>query len=407
MPKIKRTHLLVLVALCLSIGSSVGLITSIGGLFITPIADEFGVGRGSSSLNMTIVNLACALGGSLLPKIMTRKTFRPVLIGAVITAVASTILLSFTRSLWLMYVLNGIRGFATGFTGLIAATVILNNWFHRNTALITSIAMAFSGVAGAIFTPIFASIITKSGWSRGYLVCGILMAILFLPLFLFRVTLDPSDAGELAYGEEPGVKRAVFTKDHLPKVSGKIPAWLFILAAFFAALSGFIPSITPHFTGISVAAGFSEGVGATMLSITMVINTAGKLLLGFLIDRIGIRSSMLIYIGAILAGLVLIILVRSIPVYYVAAVLIGFSSSTCTVGLAMTCREAFGITHYTTTYPKISLFSSGVYAFATTLNGLIYDMTKSYTPIFYIMFGCTILTAICVSIITGKKRAFR
>ena len=400
----KRSHIMVLTALCLSIGASVGLITSIGGLFITPIAEEFGVGRGSASLNMTLVNLICALGGTLMPRLMKKKNYKLLVWVFVALTVGATVLLSMAKSLWLMYVLNAIRGFSTGFLGLVAATVIISNWFHRNTAVITSIAMAFSGVAGAVFTPIFSSIIEKSGWRTGYLISAIFMLVLYLPILLFKMSLDPGDIGQLAYGEVEGVQRVRFGKEHLPKAQDKIPVWLFVIAALFASLAGFVPSITPHFTGIAVFYGFTAAVGAAMLSITMVINTAGKLLLGFLIDRLGVRRSMLIYLTATLVGIILILTVRSVFIFYLASALIGFSSATCTLGLAMTCREAFGITHYTSTYPKISLFCTVIYAFATTINGLIYDIAHSYTPIFWVMLACMAIMYVCIFIITERKR---
>ena len=403
MSSMKRNHIMVLVAMCMSIGASVGLITSIGGLFITPIADEFGVGRGSASLNMTIVNLVCGLGGTLMPRIMNKKNYKPLVFLFVILTVASSILLSFVHSMWLMYILNGIRGFTTGFLGIVASTVIIGNWFLKNTAMITSVAMAFSGVAGAIFSPIFSSIIQNQGWRTGYLISGIIMAVLYLPVMFFKIGLSPEDVNATAYGEEEGHRKVTFTQEHMPKAQSRLPIGLFIAAAVFSALSGFIPSLTPHYTGISVAYGFSVGVGATMLSITMVVNTAGKLLLGFLIDRMGLLRSLLLYFVGILIGIILMLTIRNVPIFYLASALIGLSSASCTVGPAMMCREAFGLSLYASTYPKISMFCTVMYAFATTINGLIYDATKSYTMIFWLMLACVFICVACVFIITGNR----
>ena len=405
MPKMKRSHIVVLAAMCSSIAASVGLISSIGGLFITPIAERFGVGRGGSSMNMTILSLACGVGGTLMPRIMKKKNYKLLTWIFVAATVASTLLLAFAPSIALMYVLNAIRGFTTGFLGIVAATVILNNWFHKNTALFTSIAMAFSGVAGAIFTPIFSSIVTNKGYVTGYIVSAIIMLVLYLPVMVLKVGLDPGDVGELAFGEVEGVKRVQFTRDDLPKTNTKIPVWLYIVACVFAAMSGFLPAINSHYTGISVAYGFSVSVGATMISIAMIINTSGKLLLGFLIDKIGLKKSMLSYFAAILAGCILILTVKAPFTFYISAALIGFCQCTCTVGLAMTCREAFGVVHYAQTYPKISLVQTIIYAFANTIDGLIYDITGSYTLIFWIMLVFTVAMMFCMFVITGAKHA--
>ena len=261
-----------------------------------------------------------------------------------------------------------------------------------------------AGVAGAVFSPIFSSIVTNHGWRAGYLISGIVMAVLYLPVLLFKVGLNPGDVNETAYGEEEGHRKVTFTQEHLPKAQDKLPVGLFITAAVYSALAGFIPSLTPHYTGISVAYGFSVSVGAAMLSITMVVNTAGKLLLGFLIDRMGLKKSVLLYFLGILIGIVLMLTVRNVFVCYLSAALIGLSSSTCTVGLAMMCREAFGLSHYSSAYPKISLCCTTLYAFATTINGLIYDATKSYTPILWVMLGCHAVCTVCVFLIMGRKR---
>ena len=154
------------------------------GLFFTPVAADFGIGRGNVSMTLTICNLTYAFGGIATGKLLTEKHFRPLMILGSALTVGATLLLAISGNVWLMYVLNALRGFSTGLLGTVMASIVINNWFHTNTGMMTSIAMGCSGLASAVFSPLFSMIIARMGWRFGYTLSAILMAALYLPIIL-------------------------------------------------------------------------------------------------------------------------------------------------------------------------------------------------------------------------------
>ena len=404
MQKMSHIHILVLVAMCASITASVGLVNNIAGLFLSPMAADFGVGRGSVSLTITINSLICAVGGTLMPRIINKKNFKLITIISCALVVASTALMALSRGLVSIYLLNGIRGFAAGFCGTVIATTIMTSWFHRNTGLMTSIAMGFSGVAGAIFSPIFTKLIDSVGWRTSFFISAVIMTVLFLPVILFPIGLAPEDVGAVSYGDIGGsasVSAAELNK-HIPKQT-KVSPVLFVIVVVFGTAAGMIPTIVQHFTGVSETYGLTAAVGATMISVSMITNTGGKLLLGFLIDHLGVRRSVLAVSAAVALGTFLIMTVHNGVVFIIAALLIGLGYSITTVGVAMLTRDAFGIHNYSSAYPKIALFGTVSFALGSSLVGFIYDKTASYTSVFWIILFCLLICVVCTYLVAVRK----
>ena len=142
--KLSGRYLLIMLAMCGLIASSVGLQTNIAGLFFTPIATGFNISKGAVSLTLTISNLVFAFGGIVAPKLLKESNLKVMVIGATVLEAAGTILLSMAPNIMFMYILNAIRGFAAGVLGFVIVTMVISNWFKANVGLMTSIALGFS-----------------------------------------------------------------------------------------------------------------------------------------------------------------------------------------------------------------------------------------------------------------------
>jgi len=61
--EIRGKYLLVLIAMCGVIAASIGITTNTAGVYITPVSEAFGVGKGAVSMTLTIANLVYAMAG--------------------------------------------------------------------------------------------------------------------------------------------------------------------------------------------------------------------------------------------------------------------------------------------------------------------------------------------------------
>lgn len=376
MMRMDKRYLWVVVAMCgLSI-ATVGLITNIAGLFFTPMADEFDVARGTASLTLTVANICVALGGLATRRLTKLLPLRVLLVVGAAVLAGSNLGVALAPNMGLAYVLSATKGLAGGIIGFVLITYVLNKWFVENLGLMTSLAMGCSGLAGAIFTPLVQPLISGMGWRAGLMFVSVLMVLFCLPAILLVPSIDPADAGMVPFGAKsaPAVSASSAEK---PKI--QVDKLLFAGAVLYAVLSAAVSAMPQHFPGLAEEMGLTAGVGAAMISACMVANTAGKVVMGWLTDRIGARLSIMAYTVAVCASILALFVVRVPAAFVVAAFFFGLCYARATVGLSMMCREVFGKRGFGIVYPVAALgcsFSNAVFSSAV---GYGYDLTGGYS----------------------------
>ena len=405
--RLSLRYILVLISCCGLSAAALGMLTNVAGVFFTPIAEDLGVGRGMVSLTYTISCLALAAGGLLSVKLTTKFPLKMVIICSARLFTTSTAGLGLAKSILILYVLSAVRGLAAGVIGNVLVTQIINSWFLKNTGPFTSIAMALSGLTGAVFSLVLSNIIVKAGWRTGYFTAAAISLLFELPAMLFLTNINPKDADTEPYGYDAGDQRKVADTGNAsasktassniqakaaetvlppldPLYTDPVPAktllkaFLFVLA--YAMAVAFATSYPQHFPGISENLLHSTETGALMVTICLIMNSAGKLILGILTDRFGTKRSVLLFSTLLLLGFLLLLLIHRPVGMFPASALIGLSYGLSTVGIVMMVRTVFGLERYNQIYPKIVLFGTVSGALGSSLIGFIYDGTGSYIP---------------------------
>lgn len=141
-----------------------------------------------------------------------------------------------------------------------------------------------------------------------------------------------------------------------------------------------------------------------VMSALMVGVLLGSILFGYLIDKIGAKSTTII---AMLIGLVsmllLIFFVQSTIAIVAAVGLFGFVSA-CIGTLAPAITSAlFGNKDYSQIYSTVSIGLAVAGIIALPAYGYIFDFTGSYTPVLYIIVIMIIINIIAVLVAFGNK----
>ena len=361
--------------------SSMGLVSNVAGLFFDPMAEDLGILQGQASLSLTITNLMLAFTGPFLPRLLERGLIRPVLVVSTILLAGGTAALALCHSLVPLYLFCVIRGIGAGCCAYVMATMVLNNWFVANVGLVSSICMGFTGIAGAIFSPIVSAVIQTSGWRVAYVMLGVFIVVLNLPAMLFVPSLDPADSGYEAFGaselpdspageEDASDASAVTARPIVPVV--------FVAVLAFALLVNAGTAFPPFLPSLAAGYGLAPATGAAMLSLSMLANTAGKIGLGALIDRFGTRGPVVLYLGLIAASLGMLMVARAEWVLLVGSFLLGLVYALGSLGQSMLTRDAFGLANYGRTYPATNLMGSMSNAVFSSVVGFMYDFTGGY-----------------------------
>lgn len=375
--KVGGRYLIVVACMCgLSMGT-VGLLTNVAGLFFTPMAEEFGVMRGSASLTLTIANICVALGGLVTRRVTKAMPLRLMLLVTTAIMAGSSFLMALAPSMTLQYVLSATRGFAGGVMGFVLITYVLNKWFVAQLGLVTSIAMGFSGLAGALFTPIIQPVIEGSGWRAGMMLIAVLQAALCLPAVLLVPSTDPTDAGLRPFGLADNKETVSAHHDKSKPV--KIDKLVYAGVVCYAVLASAATAMPQHFPGYAEEVGLAAATGAGMISACMMANTAGKIVMGWMTDRMGALRSIAIYTVLVVASIAVLLVFRVPFAFAAAAFFFGLCYGRATVGLTMMCRELFGKRGSGIVYPVAALGTSISNAIFSSALGYAYDITGTYT----------------------------
>lgn len=370
-------YLAIVAAMCGLSAATVGLITNVAGLFFAPMAEEFGVLQGAASLTLTIANVCMAVGGLGTRRLTNLLPLRALLLLGVALLAGSTVVTALAPSMAVVYASFAVKGLAAGLIGFVLITLLLNKWFVAQLGIATSVAMGCSGLAGAIFSPIIQATVAGMGWRAGQLLVAALMVALTLPAILFVPAYDPTDAGLVAFGAGEG-KTAGQSEASDPAGEVHLDKVVFAMVVVYSGLCAAVSALPQHFPGMAQAAGLGASVGATMISMCMITNTAGKILMGWLCDRIGARVSILAYTALTAAAIVVLLLVPAAGPYVAAALVSGLCYSPATVGLTMLCNELFGKRGAGVVYPVGAMACSLSNAVFSSVIGFAYDLTGGY-----------------------------
>lgn len=152
------------------------------GVFLRPLTEEFDWSRGSLSGALALAGLSTAVLRPFAGMLADR--YDPRLIAAVGMAIGGAALLGLSRidALWQLYTLFIMMGI--GFTLASPATLtgLISARFTRNRSLALSLAGSGSAIGETALVPLSAVAISIGGWRSAYVVLGVLMIAVLIPL---------------------------------------------------------------------------------------------------------------------------------------------------------------------------------------------------------------------------------
>jgi MFS family permease len=319
----------------------------------------------STGLISSIVTGHYVLGALLLPYIARAiGRFGPravFLSGLGITALALLVLPS-VEAPWQLALIYAAMAPGWNATSVAPIAATLGQWFDRKRGLALNLALSGATVAGLVVAPALLAANATMGFAsaeRLLVVIGVVLAGMAVALFVHRGPLTPpaSPTGQ--------------------KTLAPLRQWHFwsISAPFaFVLLSqvGFITHLVPL---ISDRQSVDPGLAVAINAITAL---AGRVVLGFVIDRLPPRAAAAFCFLVQVAAIAVLAGAQSPAVIYAACAIYGFSvGNNITLSPLIIQRE-----YAAADFPAIVALSTAVvqilYAFGPGLLGLLRDGTGSY-----------------------------
>lgn len=398
---------LVFIGVCMMMAGGMGLVLNVMGNYFGPMAAAFGlVNPETGAMDVTQVTLIMTVYsyvmlvwlpfcGRLFDRVDARILFS---VGAILI-IAGCLLMNVWTEVWQIYISGACFGLAGPICFLVGPSFLINNWFAPSQAgKFLGISSAFTGVGTFVWSPVFAGIIASDGYKFGFTVEACLVAVLILVPAIFFFRTKPEDCGLKPWGVE---KESALADSEVKKsgVDGKfalktLAFWLILVGAGLISLGGGFKSMMP--TAVQSVGGADLAMlGASMISAAAVGNILGKITLGTLSDKIGIRNAMVAFAVVSIIGFAIMFVLlggNTVPML-VAGFCIGTSDAMMSVGLPLATRHCFGDRRYGEIYSYMNMPIALLGGIGAPFISLVAGITGG----FHAAYGCGVVFMVVIA----------
>lgn len=382
--------------------SSLALVASQGpinvfaaGVFLKPIAQELGFGRGNVATAIGISSLMTAIASPIFGRLIDRYgVHKPLSVSILLFAIATASIALLPGSvvgLYLVFAASGL--FAIGQTPGSYSKVIAA-WFDRQRGFALGIVLAGVGVGTAIIPAVSNFLIGAFGWRSGYVGLAFLVILVaFLPVAI--LVREPSvGTGEAAMKEElEGASMREAARDWR--------FWFMLIAFFFAvvAINGTLVHVVPMLTDRGIA--LPEAV--RIISSSGIALIVGRLVAGWIIDRVFAPCVAVFFLLCPLAGLLILALQPAEVPPIIGVLLLGLGIGGETDLLSYLVSRYFGLRKFGTIYGWIFTAALVGNAVGSSILGWSFQLMHGYAPA--LLGFCGLL--IVASVITLRLGPYR
>ena len=363
---------------------------------------HFGWSRAQLGLALTLTRVESGLIGPLEGYLVDRVgTRRMVLIGLIVLG-GAWIFFSRVENLWMFYVAYTLMAVGQGLGSWIPLMTMLNKWFVRRRSSAIGWANVVSRFGALLLVPAIAWAVAEApgriGWQTTALILGIGILALAGPLSSV-IRNDPKDYGEVPDGR---VMRPASSTGPAPPRQQELTAtealrtpafWLIAFGHGFTSMV--ILAIMTHLGLLMKDYGFTELDTGWVVSAYTGVAMFFQLVGGYSGDRMSKRTALAFFTALQASGVVVLVLAKSMPMFYFFAVLFGAGfggRNPLTVSIR---ADYFG----TANFGKILGFSTVpmnlLLLTASPFAGWMSDRYGNYDMAFLILAGLNLVGALC------------
>ncbi|MGL4849126.1 MAG: OFA family MFS transporter [Clostridium sp.] len=343
-------------------------------------------------ISFSIASLFLAIGTLLAKKLQFTFGLKKVIIACGIIFCITLIIAPLMNSLPLLYIFAGvILGLCDGVAYVLTVSNVIK-WFPKHKGLVSGISVGAYGVGSLIFTSINSYLFKHFEVHIAFLIWGVLAGILIIVgaiitrEAILSILPDKNHKQTKVYS----VKDLLGTKQTY-----------FLFIAFFGSCATGLYLIGSA-TTIAINLGhMTVATAALAVSIIAIFNTLGRIIYGFISDKLGINiAATILFVLMIIALLVLLFIKITFPVFLIALILIaacfggGFTIYPSIVG------EYYGLRNHSMNYGIIYQ----CFGVAGIFTGVVGGLVPSYKYMFGILLAFCVLSLVIMIFIREPKK---
>lgn len=393
----------------------VGTTSYVFGLFVIPVSTELGLSRGSVNNGFIAFLIGVALISPLSGRLLDKwPATLMVAVGGIFFGLGMIGISQTHSQLIMLLLIVGPVSFGFSSCGTLAANTVVVRWFQKRRGTALGILAVSTSLGGFIFTPIVAVLIEHLGWRSALMTIGITACVL-IPLTSLLAIRDRPIGSEQGYDQEFNVEGSSANQAATVRGSEAERLWsygdLFYNRSFwlvsvgitllFASDQALIVSQIPHFQD----SGISASAAAVITSFMAMSAIGGKILVGYLADKVDLRW---VFFVVAIAHMVLLVVYILMPTYWVLfalAVIFGIGIGGVFPVWSTLLAWLFGSKSYGSIMGlmTIPMKLSGV--ITIRLVGEVHDRTGNYEAAFLIFSVMIAVAIVLVSMVKPPGKA--
>jgi len=360
---------------------------------------EFGWSRAQVTSGNAISKLLIGpLFGFAAGWVVDRFGPRRLMMAGIVMAGGALIGLAHMSALWmfyLFYIFNAI-GYVCG--GPLPNQVLLSRWFDKARGKAMGFAYLGIGIGGYLVLRLSPQLVGAFGWRGALQFLGILIIVLALPMAYF-VRDDPAAA------RPNGAPAAAATPADLAPMSGLFRDPAFYLLAIgsmcsIAAVGGTNQHLKLY---LSLDLKFTQNAAATITSTVLFFSIFGRLLMGWLADRIP-KKAVMILIYVLVAGSIPLLLAGGSQASLTAfAIVFGLGLGGEYMIIPLMAAELFGVRILGRLLGVILTADGVAEATSPMLIGYLRDHSSSYRSGFLLLIGIALVGTVAVAMLPRRN----
>jgi len=371
-----------------------GMVLNTFPIFVKPMTIDMNWGRGALSLALLMGSVGSALAAPLAGVLIDRIGARSVMATGAALIGFGLLAGSQISQLWQLYIVFALIGCGLMCSTAIPCSLVISNWFTSRRGTAMGVAFAGTSVGGMVMSPIANWIILSWDWRTAFVVSGITIIVLSVPLILLVIRTHPSEMGLEPYrrGEAEGESDeeiwGVSLKSALSlPVFWKISAIMFVIGL---VTSGLGTHCVAYLTDLE----HSPTSAAFAWSAVMGVMIVGILLSGPISDRWGAKNAMIIDCTLFAVSIVVLAWARPYSVVLLFALLYGLALGAPLVINPLLAGNYLGIKNFGAIFGVLNIMATVGAAIGPVGAGVFFDTQQTYLPVFYFFAALMLATAL-------------
>jgi len=358
------------------------------GVFVKPLEAEFGWTRTNLGSVAALSVFMFGLASPFMGRVADRFGARWVLAAGVFLVAVGSVATAGVGQLWQLFATVGVIaavGAAAGGPGV--GSALVTRWFDRQRGIALGVIGAGMAAGQLLILPLAQVLLDSLGWRGAYLVMGLGLLVLVVPVALLLITNDPRERALTPLGAigalAPPPTPAQIDAERIP-VGEAVRTWPFLLLCGSFWVCGYTTFgvVLAHFIPHATDLGFDAHQAVQAMAVMGSMNVVGTIVSGWLCDRYGPKLPLALYYLLRGVSLFLLPFVTTVPGLYAFAALFGLNFiSTVPATTTLTTRI----------YGKYSVgeLSGWIYAshqlggaIGSLASGWLFDTRGDYTAAF-------------------------